>query len=168
MSPDRGKKTRSSKRLPHPPEVRIGPSSGDAHEVVFFKRHKDDDPTQAEPGREALNSWPPSVRTKARAALAAVAAAPPKKFSGGGYWEAMHGDMVDWYELRVDGPKRHHYRLYCRLDYEAKGMDKPLLVVIDGRDKPFRTELSAADYQAVRKMGKEYLARNPRSLVVPT
>ena len=30
------------------------------------------------------------------AVLIAVAGAPPKKFAGGGYWEAMHGDMTGW------------------------------------------------------------------------
>lgn len=99
-----------------------------------------------------------------RAALIAVAAAPPKRFAGGGYWEAMKGDMTGWFELRVDGPGRHHYRLFCLLDYGAKGVDKPLLVVIDGRDKPFRTTLSDADYAAVRKLGDEYRKCNPRSL----
>jgi len=59
---------------------------------------------------------------------------------------------------------RHHYRLFCLLDYEAKGVDKPLLVVIDGRDKPFRTTLSDPDYAAVRRMGDQYRDRNPRSL----
>lgn len=76
----------------------------------------------------------------------------------------MKGDMTGWFELRVDGPRRHHYRLFCLLDYEAKGVDKPLLVVIDGRDKPFRTALSDADYAAVRLLGDEYRRRNPRSL----
>jgi hypothetical protein len=99
-----------------------------------------------------------------RAALAAVAAAPPKRFAGGGYWEAMKGDMTGWFEVRVDGPARRHYRLFCLLDYDANGVDRPLLVVIDGRDKPFRTILSAADYAAVRKLGDEYRSRNPRSL----
>ena len=54
--------------------------------------------------------------------------------------------------------------LFCLLDYDAKGEEKPLLVVIDGRDKPFRTTLSDADYAAVRKLGDEYRKRNPRSL----
>ena len=35
-------------------------------------------------------------------------------------------------------------------------MDKPLLVVIDGRDKPFRTVLAQRDYRAVRVLGEEY------------
>ena len=47
---------------------------------------------------------------------AQVAAAPPKRFAGGGYWEAMKGDMTGWFEVGVDGPRRHHYRLFCRLD----------------------------------------------------
>ncbi|WP_448222930.1 hypothetical protein [Gordonia iterans] len=146
------------------PSVRTGPSPHDAHDLVYFKRHAEDDPGQSEPGRNALQSWPASVRAKANAVLIAVAIAPPKRFAGGGYWEAMKGDMSGWFEVRIDGPKRHHYRLFCLLDYEAKGQDKPLLVVVDGRDKPFRTTLSGADYAAVRSMGEEYLKRNPRSI----
>jgi len=38
------------------------------------------------------------------------------------------------------------------------------LVVIDGRDKAFRTTLTDADYAAVRRLGEEYRRRNPRSL----
>ena len=72
--------------------------------------------------------------------------------------------MTGWFELRVDGPGRHHCRLFCVLDYDAQGVDKPLLVVVDGRDKPFRTTLSDADYAAVRRLGDEYRSRNPRSL----
>ena len=126
------------------------------HDIVYFQRHKADDPTKSSPGRDALNAYPAKVRATMRAALIAVATAPPKRFTGGGYWEAMKGDMTGWFELRVDGPGRHHYRLFCLLDYNAKGVDKPLLVVIDGRDKPFRTTLSDADYAAVRKLGDEY------------
>ncbi|TAK68653.1 MAG: hypothetical protein EPO13_11200 [Actinomycetota bacterium] len=144
--------------------MRIGPSPDDPHDIVYFKRHVEDDAGQTEPGRNALRSWPISVRAKASAVLIAVATAPPKRFTGGGYWEAMKGDMRGWFEVRIDGPRRHHYRLFCLLDYEAKGQEKPLLVVIDGRDKPFRTTLSDADYAAVRSMGKEYLNRNPRSI----
>lgn len=100
-----------------------------------------------------------------RAVLIAVAAAPPKRFSGGGYWEAMHGEMTGWFEIRVDGPpNRTHYRLYCLLDYEAQGMGKPLLVIVDGRSKPFRTVLSTRDYRAIRRLCDEYHQRQPRSV----
>jgi hypothetical protein len=152
------------RRIDAPP-VRTAPSSDDAHDVAFFKRHRLDDPDEAAPGRIFLNGCPPGVRAKFRAVLAAVAAAPPKRFAGGGKWEAMKGDMSGWFEVRVDGPGRHHYRLFCRLDYEAKNGPKPLLVVIAGLDKPFRTELSSTDYAKVRELGREYFARNPRSIV---
>ncbi|MGP8179562.1 MAG: hypothetical protein ACLP1E_02035 [Acidimicrobiales bacterium] len=72
--------------------------------------------------------------------------------------------MTGWFEVRVDGPKRHHYRLFCRLDYEAEDATKPLLVVMTGLDKPFRTELSDSDYANVCQLGVEYLSRNPRSI----
>ena len=99
-----------------------------------------------------------------RAVLVAVTSDPPKRFSGGGYWEAMKGDIKGWFEVLVDGPQRRHYRLFCRLDYDAKDQSRPLLVVIDGRAKAFRTELSSADYLAVTALGDEYLARTPRSI----
>ncbi|WP_297550870.1 hypothetical protein [Amycolatopsis sp.] len=146
------------------PSIRTGPSSNDAHEIVYFKRHPMDDPTETKPARDFLrNVCPGTVRVKMQAVLAAVAAAPPKRFAGGGRWEAMHGIMTGWFEVRCDGPGRHHYRLFCLLDYDAHGVDKPLLVVVDGRDKPFRTELKDSDYAAVRALGGEYRLRNPRS-----
>ncbi|NJC69163.1 hypothetical protein HC031_05440 [Planosporangium thailandense] len=144
--------------------MRVAPSSDDAHDVVYFRRHRDADPSESIPGREFLRACPAAVRAKMMAVLVEVAAAPPKRFSGGGYWEAMKGEMAGWFEVRADGPKRHHYRLYCLLDYEAKGVPRPLLVVVAGLDKPFRTALSDADYKGVRMLGQEYLARNPRSL----
>lgn len=76
----------------------------------------------------------------------------------------MKGDMTGWFEIRVDSSKRHHCRLFCRLDYETRNSEKPLLVVITGLDKPFRTEFSEADYGAVRRLGDEYLSQNPRSI----
>lgn len=164
MSPDPRDRRKRQKRKAKRPPVRVRPSPDDPHDIVYFRRHREDDQTRSAPGRDALNSYPSKVRVKMRAALTAVAAAPPKRFAGGGYWEAMKGDMTGWFELRVDGPGRHHYRLFCLLDYDARGEDKPLLVVIDGRDKPFRTTLSEADYAAVRRLGQEYLSRNPRSL----
>lgn len=150
--------------MTHVRGIRTGPSRDDVHDIAFFRRHETDDPAQTEPGRQALNSWPASVRAKARAVLAAVAAAPPHRFSGGGYWETMRGDMSGWCEVRVDGPNRHHYRLFCLLDYEAEGVTKPLLVVIDGRDKPFQTKVPKSEYAKVRALGEEYRSRNPRSI----
>jgi len=57
--------------------------------------------------------------------------------------------------------------LFCLLDYDAQNTDrtKPLIVVVTGLDKPFRTTLSNADYAAVRRLGAEYHRRNPRSII---
>ena len=51
-------------------QVRTRPSSDDAHEVVFFRRHSDDDPGRPIPGREFLNGCPVKVRAAMRAVLA--------------------------------------------------------------------------------------------------
>lgn len=99
-----------------------------------------------------------------RAVLVQVATASPKRFAGGGYWEAMRGDMTGWFEVRVDGPRRHHYRLFCRLDYEAVNQPKALIVVICGLSKPHRTVLADVDCKWVRALGEEYHRRNPRSI----
>ena len=150
--------------------VRARPRREDPHNIAYFRRHADDDPKETTPGREFLATCPTTVRAKFFAVLVAVATAPPHKFSGGGYWEAMHGDMSGWFEVRVDGPRpqggkgRHHYRLYCLLDYEAKGAEKPLLVVVAGLEKSYRTTFSDAEYASIRRLGDEYRSRNPRSL----
>lgn len=101
------------------------------------------------------------------AVIKAVADAPPPSFSGGGKWEAMHDEMAGYYEVRVDGPKRHHYRLFCLLerDGEKLGLGGPSLVLIAGKDKRFLTVLSATDYAEVRRLGDEYRSRVPRSVV---
>ncbi|KAA2253648.1 hypothetical protein F0L68_32685 [Solihabitans fulvus] len=140
------------------------PSREDAHQVVYFRRHPDDDSAASVPGRDILSGCPITVQAKFWARLVAVATAPPHKFAGGGYWEAMKGDMAGWFEVRVDGPGRHHYRLFCLLDNAAEGVERPLLVVVCGLDKPFRTTLSSAEYAGVRELGREYLKRNPRPL----
>jgi hypothetical protein len=106
------------------------------------------------------------VAAKFVAVVKAVADAPPPAFSGGGKWEAMHGEMNGFYEVRVDGPKRRHYRLFCVLERDGAkvGLGEPSLVLITGKDKPFQTVLSNADYAEVRSLGREFLARTPRSV----
>ncbi|MBI5534601.1 MAG: hypothetical protein HY898_17880 [Deltaproteobacteria bacterium] len=93
--------------------------------------------------------------------------APPPMFSGGGMWEAMHDDMAGYFEVRVDGPKRRHYRLFCLLERDGAklGLGGPSIVLITPKDKPFRTVLSKADYADVRRLGEEYKARVPRSVL---
>lgn len=107
------------------------PSLGAPWLVHFFKRHAADDPAAAVPARDFLDRCPTSVAAKMIAVVKAVAEAPPPAFSGGGKWEAMHGEMSGFYEIRVDGPKRHHYRLFCMLERDE----------CEGR--PRRSELGA-------------------------
>ena len=100
------------------------------------------------------------------AVVRAVADAPPPAFSGGGKWEAMHGEMRGWYEVRVDGRDRHHFRLFCLLEKDgaALGLGGPSLVLVTGKDKSFQTVLSDADYADVRRLGAEFRARVPRNV----
>lgn len=117
MAPDRNPKRTLKKKLSTNRgeiEKRVRASSDDHHEIVFFQRHILDDINESTPGQDFLNEiCPEGVRRTFRAVLIAVAKAPPKRFAGGGYWEAMHGEMSGWYEVRVNGPKRRHYRLFC-------------------------------------------------------
>lgn len=165
MSPDRRRSARNSGASPpRPSVVRTRPSPDDHYEIVYFKRHVDDDPDQAVPGRSFLDECPDKVRSLMRNVLIAVAASKPGQFAGGGYWEAMHGDMTGYFEVRVDGPKRsRHYRLFCLLDEKADDRG-PLLVILTGLSKLLLTKFGATEYRYVRTLGDEYFSRNPRSL----
>jgi hypothetical protein len=72
------------------------------------------------PGADFLDGCPAKIRGTILAVLDAVAAAPPPAFSGGGKWEAMHGDMGGYYEIRVTGPGREQFRLFCLLENADK------------------------------------------------
>jgi hypothetical protein len=135
--------------------------------VHFFQRHIDDDAAQTVPARDFLDACPESVRGKMLAALRAVADAPPPAFSGGGYWEAMHGAMSGYYEIRMDGPQRRHFRLFCLLERAGSdlGLGGPSIVLLTGMVKEFKTTFSNADYKKVRRVGDEYRSRSPRSTV---
>lgn len=78
----------------------------------------------------------------------------------------MHGVMSAFYEVRVDGPKRHHYRLFCLLERDGHdiGLTSASVVLITGKDKPFLTMLSKRDYEEVKALGEEFRRRNPRSI----
>jgi hypothetical protein len=98
----------------------------------------------------------------------AVRAAPPPSFSGGGYWEAMHGEMGGYYEIRLTGPGRRQHRLFCLLDSGSdaelaeRGFDEPKIAVLTGLVKPPGTKFSNADYRRVREVGNAYRGTLPR------
>ncbi|HTR89040.1 MAG TPA: hypothetical protein VMG62_02900 [Solirubrobacteraceae bacterium] len=120
---------------------------------------------------EFLRGCPTGVRAKLMAVLEVVRAAPPPAFSGGGMWEAMHGKMSGYHEIRRTGPGRRHYRLYCILDNGApqelaeRGFDRPQIAVINGLVKPNATLFIDREYaRRVRRLGDDYLATLPRSI----
>jgi hypothetical protein len=103
--------------------------------IHFFKRHADDDSSELVPARDFLQTCPTKVKATILAVVSAVAEAPPPAFGGGGKWEAMHDEMAGFYEVRVDGPQRRHYRLFCILERDgaAVGLGGPSLVLIAGK-----------------------------------
>jgi hypothetical protein len=100
----------------------------------------------------------------------AVRQAPPPQFSGGGYWEAMHGDMGGYHKIRLTGPGRRQYRLFCILDNGGQeelrelGFDQPQIAAITGMVKNVGKKFSDQDYARVRKLGSEYLTQIPRRI----
>ena len=134
--------------------------------IEFFQVDGEDASSDPVPARSFLHRCPESVARKFAAVLTAVADAPPPAFSGGGYWEAMHGEMAGYYEIRIDGPGRHHFRLFCVLERDGHevGLKGPSLIVLCGMEKAFRTTFSRRDYERVRVLGERFRSRVPRSV----
>ena len=126
--------------------------------IHFFQRHPADDPERAVPAQDFLDGLPTKVLAEMVAVLDAVAEAPPPAFSGGGKWEAMHGDMSGLYEVRVQGGGMNH-RLFCILERDAVDLGGSSIVVIDGLSKPKRSAAKPKDYRRVLRMKAEFSRR---------
>ncbi|HEX6667466.1 MAG TPA: hypothetical protein VF081_12815 [Solirubrobacterales bacterium] len=122
------------------------------------------------PAEDFLDRCPTKIEARFSAVLEAVRDAPPPQFSGGGYWEAMHGDMGGHHEIRLTGPGRRQYRLFCILDngsleeLRERGFDQPQIAAITGLVKDSGEKFSARDYAKVRRLGREYLSELPRRI----
>jgi hypothetical protein len=123
------------------------------------------------PADDFLDDCPDKVEAMMLATLEAVRASPPPAFSGGGKWEAMHGSMGGYFEVRATGPGRMHYRLFCILDngsdeeLEARGFDGPQIAVINGMVKKNAAVFSDAEYKKkVRDLGDRYRSMLPRPI----
>lgn len=101
-----------------------------------------------------------------QAVLEAVAEAPPPKFAGALHWQAMHGTMSGIYEVRVKGPDKRLYRLFCLLEREAPGLPGPTLVVLDGMSKQVGTAFSDGEYRRIRRLRDEHVAQLPRRVLL--
>lgn len=134
--------------------------------IVYYETHGGDVPAE-----DFLDACPSKIEATFLAVLEAVRAAPPPAFSGGGKWEAMHGSMGGYYEVRLTGPGKVQYRLFCKLDNsDAKGLGdrgfkEPQVAVISGMSKPSGEVFSDADYKKnVRELGDDYSATFPRRI----
>lgn len=121
------------------------------------------------PAADFLDGLPSKVAARFDAVLDTVRAAPPPRFSGGGFWEAMHGTMNGYYEIRITGPGRMQHRLFCMLEnadeqeLARRGFGEPQIVVINGMTKKSGERFTDAEYRrAVRDLGEDYLATLPR------
>jgi Txe/YoeB family toxin of Txe-Axe toxin-antitoxin module len=136
-----------------------------AWDVIFYETAQG-----SAPGADFLDGCPAKVRGTILAVLDAVAAAPPPAFSGGGKWEAMHGDMGGYYEIRVTGPGREQFRLFCLLEnadvrtLTARGLRGPAIAVIAGMRKRSGTVFSKRDYVKVRRLGSDHTTQTPRRI----
>lgn len=81
--------------------------------IHYFQHHPDDDASSAVPARDFLESLPPATAADFGAVLDAVAKAPLPAFSGGGKWEAMHGNMGGIYEVRITSRGANHASFAC-------------------------------------------------------
>jgi len=134
--------------------------------IVYYENGKGEVPAE-----RFLDACPTKVDATFNAVLDAVRAAPPPAFSGGGKWEAMHGTMSGYYEIRLTGPGRRHYRLFCILDngtaaeLAERGFDGPKIVVINGMVKPNAEVFDNREYKRhVRDLGDDYRSRMPRPI----
>jgi len=134
--------------------------------VVYYRTADGKVPTDV-----FLDACPTKVEAAILATLEAVRAAPPPAFSGGGKWEAMHGSMRGYYEIRVTGPGRRHYRLFCLLDngtaeeLAERGFGRPQIAVINGMVKSNAVLFTDREYRKrVRDLGDDYLATVPRPI----
>ena len=137
-----------------------------AWRIEYYEQHDG-----SVPAAEFLDGCPSKIDAQFNAVLDAVAAAPPPRFSGGGKWEAMHGSMGGYYKIRLTGPGREQFRLFCLLKNAAptelrrRGLKAPSIVVINGMRKPHRTTFTDRDYRKhIRALGEDHLANIPRRL----
>jgi hypothetical protein len=130
----------------------------DPWRIHFFRRHAEEDRSRSTPAMEFLDAVPVMARAEIVAVLEAVAEAPPPAFSGG-KWEAMHGDMAGFYEVRVRGTDRRNHRLFCVLERNAPDLGGPSIVCIAGLSKPIRQAAHPRDYRRAIALRDEYRRR---------
>lgn len=120
------------------------------------------------PAREFLVDCPDSARQMLLAIVVAVRDGPPPSFPPSKLWHVMKKDMKGFHEARDEHGDELH-RLFCILDRNAPdyGLDAPTLVLVSGGHKPSRTAMKPAVYKQALAYKDDYLATNPRRIVLP-
>jgi hypothetical protein len=126
--------------------------------IHFFRRHRDDDLATSVPALEFLERIPLKAAAEIHAILDAVSKAPPPSFSGGGKWEAMHGEMAGFFEVRVRAGGANH-RLFCILERTAVDLGGPSIVCLGGLSKPPRSAARPRDHHQIKQYGIEFARR---------
>ena len=78
--------------------------------------------------------------------------------------------MGGYYEVRATGPQREQFRLFCVLEnadrgeLARRGLGAPVIAVITGLRKPWRTTFEERDYRAVRSLGEDHKSNYPRRI----
>lgn len=88
-----------------------------------------------------LENSPTSISIRFFAIVEAVCDQWPR-FSGGGYWEAMHGDMSGYYEIRIRN-QTLNYRFFCR-------SERGLLLIICCLRKRVGSTFKPDEYERVK------------------
>jgi hypothetical protein len=128
--------------------------------IHFFQRHSADDPDRSVPTLGFFDTVSPTVAAAFQAILEAVAIAPPPAFSGGGKWEAMHGEMAGFYEAPTSGGdasgRQMNHRLLCLLVRDMEELGGPSIVALGGFSKPVRSPANRRDYEKIRRYAAEF------------
>lgn len=124
--------------------------------IRFFQRESRSGLPGAVPARDFLDELTERAAAKIAAVLVAVAEAPPPSFSGGGKWQAMHGEMSGCYEVRVRDANLNH-RLICLLDRPGDDQGDPSIVCLGGFSKRLRTSAAAREYRRLASYRQEFL-----------
>jgi hypothetical protein len=97
-------------------------------------------------------AMPDSVAKKLKAVLEAVADAPPHKFRGGGYWEAMHGNMKGFHEIRLQGSDNFLYRFFCVVTKISESQER--ITVLASMRKRKGEKFTTSEYNRVRELAR--------------
>ena len=89
-------------------------------------------------------------RAKFAAIVSAVSSAPIGTFSGGGYWQALRGELSGLFEVRFQGKPPWLYRFFCHVEMESSE-----LYIFAGARKKKGETLSAKTYAEIRSVADE-------------